>query len=70
MKVLEVNLRLAQVMEATQIHLKWGVEDEMLRNTSEMESHIQSMQDKIAMQSSMASVVRGNKDSERDKIGK
>jgi hypothetical protein len=43
MEILEVTLRLAQVLEASQIHLKRGVEDKLLRNTSEMESHIQSM---------------------------
>ncbi len=45
-EVLEVNLKLAQVMEASQIQLKTGVKDDLLRNVSEMETHIQSMLDK------------------------
>ncbi len=46
MEVLEVNLRLAQVMEANQTQLKTIVEDDLLRNVSEMEAHIQTMPDK------------------------
>jgi hypothetical protein len=46
MEVLEVNLRLAQVMEANQTQLKTSVEDDLLRTVSEMETHIQTMLDK------------------------
>jgi hypothetical protein len=46
MEVLEVNLRLAQVMEANQTQLKTIVEDDLLRTVSEMEAHIQTMLDK------------------------
>jgi hypothetical protein len=46
MELLEVNLRLAQVMEANQTQLKTIVEDDLLRTVSEMEAHIQTMLDK------------------------
>jgi hypothetical protein len=46
MEVLEVSLRLAQVMGANQTQLKTIVEDDLLRTVSEMEAHIQTMLNK------------------------
>jgi hypothetical protein len=44
-EVLEVNLRLQQALDITQIRLQKQTEDELLRNHGEMERHLQMMLD-------------------------
>jgi len=45
-EVLEVNLRLQQALETTQIRLQKHTEDELLNNYGEMEKHLQMMLDR------------------------
>jgi hypothetical protein len=60
-EVLEVNLRLQQALDTTQIRLQKQTEDELLRNYGEMERHLQMMldQNRKAISASLREAAEG-----------
>ncbi len=60
-EVLEVNLRLQQALDTTQIRLQKQTEDELLHNYGEMERHLQMMldQNRKAISASLREAAEG-----------